>query len=385
MSPPSAKKRPSGKSAFVAKGGFETPGGTELSTNSVLRIREAVVILRMGQPNAEAHLQPLANALAPGTLHVIRPEPKPPSLAAPNIQYWEVRGTWRIVQIVKVLLRGLIVARRCDVDLLMSFNGYPYGVLTSLISLGSGKPFHIGLIGSDLELLRRPRWWWPLARRAAVITIPGPGLRHRLVDRGYQGLVFSLPHGVDTTRFHPGEERDIACLFVGFLIPLKRVDLMLEAISVVVKRLPSAQTVIVGDGPLKEQLIGLSADLGVSSSVEFVGFQERPEQWMRRAQCIIFPSEWEGLPFAMIEAMRCGAVPIASPVGSIPDLLEDRRNGRLLHEMSVEILSSTIIEVLEDDGDRASMSHHALLSTSNFTYGEVREAWRHILSSVGNT
>lgn len=338
-----------------------------------------MAVLRMGQPNATAHLEPLAAALAPRTLHVVRPEPRPASLTASNIRYWEVKGPSAHLQVVRTFFKALIVARTEHVGSIVSFNAYPYGLLASLIGIATRRPFHIGFVGSDLQLLNHKPWWWRMMRRASVITTPGPQSTHIVRQAGYNRMVQTLRHGVDDSRFNPRGQRDLSCLFVGALLERKRVDLAILAMQLVVRREDSARLVIVGDGPLGPSLQTLVNDLGLSDYVNFEGYQEQPERWMQRARVVLFPSQWEGLPFAMIEAMRCGAVPIATPVASVPDLISHQDNGILVDDPTPEALSAAILDVLQNDDHFSFMSLQAVQSTRDYTYDSVAFAWKDII------
>lgn len=344
-----------------------------------------MVLMRMGQANTAAHLQPLADAVAPTILHVVRPGPRPEALEARNIQYWEVKGCFRLSQVLRTLLQGLHVAARHDIRLVMSFNGFPYGVLAGLVSRVARAPFHVGFIGSDLHAARSNPIRGRLVSYATFCTTPGKPSTVLLRQIGYRGPIGELPHGVDTKRFRYVEApRDISCLFVGALVAHKRVDCLIRAMARVKVNHPGANLVIVGDGPLRYELEALAKDEGVAESTSFVGQRARPEMWMKRAKMLVMPSEWEGMPYAMIEAMRCGTVPIVSPVGSIEDLVADNDNGLILADRTVETVSEAIIGLLEDSDRLHRLSRRAAESTCELSLESVSKTWRGLLELFGD-
>lgn len=134
-----------------------------------------------------------------------------------------------------------------------------------------------------------------------------------------------LPNGVDTGRFHQATEEaraalraeldlspeDLVGVFVGRLIPLKRVDLLIRAWSAgESKRGP---LLIVGDGPERAGLEALAEEVSQSpGSVRFLGRVDVPERILKACDFFILPSQREGLSVALLEAMACGLVPIVS-------------------------------------------------------------------------
>ena len=88
--------------------------------------------------------------------------------------------------------------------------------------------------------------------------------------------------GIDPRRFYPAEEAlTIDLVMTGRLVPIKRIDIFLQAVKQVVGKIPDVRAVIVGDGKLNDELQSLSMSLGVESNVSFVGHQDNIEDWLR--------------------------------------------------------------------------------------------------------
>lgn len=129
-----------------------------------------------------------------------------------------------------------------------------------------------------------------------------------------------VPNGVNTDLFSPqgptARERyafasdDRVVLFVGVLNPRKRPDLLIEALQ----RLPSTwKLLIAGRGPMEKQLRRLAERLGVAGRVRFGGYVPYPElpAIYRAADVLALPSEYEGFPKVVVEALACG-VPVVA-------------------------------------------------------------------------
>jgi len=83
---------------------------------------------------------------------------------------------------------------------------------------------------------------------------------------------------------------------------------------------------VVGDGPLRNTLEAQTRALGLSDSVDFVGYQPNGHRWMSRAKVVVIARSGRGSLRAGRGDGR-GAVPVGTAVGAIPEFLDDRRTG----------------------------------------------------------
>ena len=115
--------------------------------------------------------------------------------------------------------------------------------------------------------------------------------------------------------------------------------------------------VIAGDGPLKRKLVVLAKDLNISERIIFLGpvDHEKLRFWYNGADLFCLPSLWEGCPCTVIEAMACGAPVVATRVGAVPDLI-DQKCGVLVDSKSPEQLKDSINRVLEKEWDNKAIS-----------------------------
>ena len=111
---------------------------------------------------------------------------------------------------------------------------------------------------------------------------------------------------------------------VGRLSPEKGQRTAIEAHAQLCARRPQQffELTLVGDGPDRQALLELAAQLGVQSSVRFVGYQSNPYAWMAASDLICIPSIYEGLPNVALEAM-CLSIPLVASdcSGSLRELL----------------------------------------------------------------
>jgi glycosyltransferase involved in cell wall biosynthesis len=123
-----------------------------------------------------------------------------------------------------------------------------------------------------------------------------------------------IPNGVDTLRFFPEGDRAgsgtgplVVC--VGRLCRQKGQDVLLRAWPEVVRRLPGARLVLVGDGPDADRLRAAAP-----GSVTFAGTAADAAPWYRAADVVVLPSRWEGMALAPLEAMACARPVVVTDV-----------------------------------------------------------------------
>ena len=98
---------------------------------------------------------------------------------------------------------------------------------------------------------------------------------------------------------------------VARLTEAKGHDRLIQSFCRVRETIPDARLVLVGDGDMKERLMGMTRNLGVDEHVIFAGFQKNPYRFIQRSDVFVLSSHYEGFPNALLEALACG-VPVIS-------------------------------------------------------------------------
>lgn len=137
--------------------------------------------------------------------------------------------------------------------------------------------------------------------------------------------------------------------YVGRLFTSKGIMNFMGAIPLILKQRPDIDCIVVGRGRLFDWIQREIENKELKSKVRldsWVPHHELPEL-LNQLKLLIFPSYSEGLPGIVQEAMACGAVVVATPVGGIPDLIKDGETGFILADNSPECIARTVAKALE--------------------------------------
>lgn len=181
--------------------------------------------------------------------------------------------------------------------------------------------------------------------------------------------IIVIPNSVDISKFSfkPYNENSKKLIFVGRLSPEKRIDVLLKAVQIVVKDIQDITLIIVGDGPLKDELIKLTKDLSINNHVIFVGrvLPEKIPNYLYESDIFIISSNFEGCPNSLLEAMATGIPVIGTNVGGIPDIIDDGINGYLIENGDYQQLAEKIKYIFENPSLRVEMGKSARKKIEN--------------------
>ena len=181
-----------------------------------------------------------------------------------------------------------------------------------------------------------------------AVTIVAPHLAERTL---------TLRNGVDLECFRPSPggrdaararlglaPADIVIATVARLEPTKGIDTLLRAAARASARAPMLQLLVVGDGTDRPRLEALAESLGIAAWVTFTGTRDDVPQLLAAADLFAVPSHTEGLGVAAIEALAAGLPVLASNVGGLPEIVQDRACGRLLPPHQIEAWAEAIAD-----------------------------------------
>lgn len=187
--------------------------------------------------------------------------------------------------------------------------------------------------------------------------------------------------GINTNRFRSSSEKQTYdCIMTGRLVEIKRMDIFLQAIKIITDTIPDFKALIIGDGPMLNNLKKLAGDLGIEKNINFAGFKDDIENWLFISKIFVLTSDSEGLSLSMMEAMTCGLPAIVSDVGDLGDLVENGVNGYLVPRRRPELFAERILELLSDEKKLEAFSTAASQSASRYSMQKAIQRWDSILA-----
>ncbi len=195
-----------------------------------------------------------------------------------------------------------------------------------------------------------------------VLTV-SVGLHQQLISAGVpERKVLIAPNVIDVQEFTSrlsSVNRDLrrqlgipedshVVSVIGRLIVGKGHRCFLESVQRILDTLPGTRFLIVGDGPLGEELRNFSVALGIQPAISFLGFREDIADLMAISDVIVLPSLEEGSPYVLLEALSLAKPVVATRVGGVPEMVEHGETGLLVPPGDPVQLAKAILHLLRN-------------------------------------
>lgn len=243
------------------------------------------------------------------------------------------------------------------------FFSFPCGPLGLLGKLLFGVPYVVSLRGGDvpgtepglawLHILLKPLRRAVLRNSLAVVA-NSEGLR-RLAERADPFRVEVISNGVDTVFFVPPEtsapeERPFTLLFVGRFQPQKNLVFLLDQLQAPASDGESFVLHLVGDGPQRASLLEHTRRVRLDDRIRWFGWSSKEELLghYQRADCLVNPSLYEGMPNAVLEAMACGLPVLASRVAGNDAVVRSGETGYLFELEQPDTFRLALKQLIRD-------------------------------------
>ncbi len=222
--------------------------------------------------------------------------------------------------------------------------------------------------GWSARYMRTMRWQGWLADATVCVS---EAVRRRLVE-GYRyppSRTITIRNGIDRLHYHPkarisASRADrsacpVTLVCAARLSPAKRIDVLLDALGMLLTEPVSWRCLILGTGPLEAELRARADRLGLSGRVTFLGHVDDVRPHLREADLFVLSSDKEGLPLALLEAMACGLPAIVTDVGGTREAVDHKETGLLVEPDNPKELALAIRYLLLDPVGRESMGEAA--------------------------
>lgn len=160
---------------------------------------------------------------------------------------------------------------------------------------------------------------------------------------------------------------------------------LLEAARHILNIVNDLKFLVVGDGPLRKPLEKKSEELGIKKHVIFLGQRKDIPELLMAMDIFVLPSIKEGLPMALLEAMAAKRPVIATRVGAIPKVIENKDTGVLVEPKDISGLRDAIINLLSDPGRMDLLAREGFRRVcTNFSSDEMGKHYLKLYKEIAN-
>ncbi len=180
-----------------------------------------------------------------------------------------------------------------------------------------------------------------------------------------------IPNGIAFDKFDRDVDRrakrnelgikgtDFVITTVGRLSWEKGQELLLKAAPGIIKKVPNAKFLIVGDGPLRKFLENLAEKEGLGDRVLFMGVREDIPEILKTSDCYVLPSKYESFGLTILEAMAAGIPVVATDVGGVSEIVKHGETGLLISVRDSREVAEAVIRSAADISFSRSMAERA--------------------------
>lgn len=274
----------------------------------------------------------------------------------------DLAAAWRLWRIIKQLHPDVVHAHD------------PHAVSTAALALSFGSlvppPLFIASRRVDFHLKERSLSRWKY-RQVDCFIAASNAIREMLLEDGIEDpRVVTVHEGVDIDRVLGAPPLNIHAEFwlpthapivgnVAALVPHKGHRYLIEAASLVLRDLPDARFVILGEGELRPQLEHHIHERRLDKHVILAGFRPDVMSFHRSFDLFVMSSVTEGLGTSLLDAMAASKATVATRTGGIPEVVADGETGRLVPPRDPHSLADAIVNLLKNDSLRAEMGRSA--------------------------
>lgn len=169
---------------------------------------------------------------------------------------------------------------------------------------------------------------------------------------------------------------------VGRLYYQKDPITLIKSFKIINERFPNTKLIIVGDGPLEQVCIKLINELGLETKIDLAGYQKNSKSYYKMFDIFILSSHYEGLPYALLEAMSMGIPSVGTDVVGIKDLILHGKTGYLAQEGDYQGLADAVIKLLDNPELLSVFSENAKKITgANFNFNDSIKEYEEFYTS----
>jgi glycosyltransferase involved in cell wall biosynthesis len=278
--------------------------------------------------------------------------------------------------LVESFFKGILVSRKNKINVIHS-NTYVPVISAQLCSSLLQIP-HIATVHDVYKTSQKDFWktWSGQAGVSKSMGFLGPLMErlvtkmpvatfHTVSEKSKQDMellgvskILVIPNGINPDDYQTSTTtKKNQAIFVGRLVFYKNLDVVINAFSKIIEKIPDARLIIVGNGPQKNHLEKLAESLGLKNNIFFTGIISDAEKihLISESQVLLNPSLIEGFGIVVLEGFACGKPVITSDSKPLSDLVRDSVDGYIVPATDINFWADKIIDLLSDDAKCAKM------------------------------
>jgi glycosyltransferase involved in cell wall biosynthesis len=229
---------------------------------------------------------------------------------------------------------------------------------------------------------------------AATIHTVTDSTKADLVDFGAKSRIVVIYNGIKLEEYDKLAskiEYDDYVLFIGRLVVNKNLGLLITAFSEVVKSLPHAQLIVIGEGPMRQKWEQMALHMNLGANIKFMGFLRHEDKINLLSKCsaLLMPSSMEGLTLTMMEAFAMHKPVLIPNLRASYEAVDEGIDGFILPLDSPSKWSEKIVLLLSDKKTSKKMGEQARAKVEKKfnlkrVLDEINLLYEQVLKSTGN-
>jgi glycosyltransferase involved in cell wall biosynthesis len=271
----------------------------------------------------------------------------------------DLSAAWRLSRVIK----------RLQPDIVHAHDPHGIAMASLALSLGASSGIAAVLVASrrvDFHLKGNSFSRWK-HRQVDCFIAASDAIRQMLISDGVApGRTTTVHEGIDLRHVQAAPPVNVHEAFwlphqapvvgnVAALVPHKGQRHLIEAAHLVVREIPDARFVVLGEGELREPLERLVRDHHLEKHVLLPGFRTDVLGCIKGFDLFVMSSVTEGLGTSLLDAMACSRAVVATRAGGIPEIVEDGATGILVPPRDPAAMAREIVRLLRDEALRRRM------------------------------
>lgn len=286
-------------------------------------------------------------------------------------------------------LKALI--KQIQADIVHTHNSTPWIYTAAAISLLNAKTHlihtkHSNLDADKTQLQKAERF---ASKVTGYIIADSQSVIDFMVEKQNiaQDKIRLIYNGIDVDKFNlavPHRQDNIKRIgIVARLVPVKDHKNLLEGFTLLSRKLPDVELVIIGDGPLKDKLTAQVKQLRLESRVKFLGSRRDIPELLQQLDVFVLCSIDEGMPISLLEAMAAGLPVVATSVGGNREIIIENETGLLIPPQNPEALAEAMLRILTNEPLASAMSKEAVrVVAERFSINKMVQGYTSLYGSL---